>query len=110
MNKKILIIALSVIVVVAIFVTLGFRKTAGVIKPNKNHFTVHSLLNQARQLEIKGELLEAKSIYQKLVNEFTESPEVANWQKRVEDINIKLLKKMGGHFFNLETKEIFDLR
>ena len=91
MNKKILIIALSVIVVVAIFVTLGFRKTAGVIKPNKNHFTVHSLLNQARQLEIKGELLEAKSIYQKLVNEFTESPEVANWQKRVEDINIKLL-------------------
>ena len=91
MNKKILIIALSVIVVVAIFVTLGFRKTAGVIKPNKNHFTVHSLLSQARQLEIKGELLEAKSIYQKLVNEFTESPEVANWQKRVEDINIKLL-------------------
>jgi len=90
-NKKILIIALSVIVVVAIFVTLGFRKTAGAIKPNKNHFTAHSLLNQARQLEIKGELLEAKSIYQKLVNEFTESPEVANWQKRVEDINIKLL-------------------
>ena len=91
MNKKILIIAISVIVVVAIFVTLGFRKTAGGIKPNKNHFTVHSLLSQARQLEIKGELLEAKSIYQKLVNEFTESPEVANWQKRAEDINIKLL-------------------
>lgn len=30
-------------------------------------------------------------MYQKLVNDFPESPEVMNWQKKTEDLNIKLL-------------------
>jgi lipoprotein-anchoring transpeptidase ErfK/SrfK len=49
------------------------------------------LLTQARDLEAKGNLLEAKAIYQRLVSTFANSNEVMNWQKKIEDINIKLL-------------------
>ena len=91
MNKKFLIIILAVIVIVGVFVTLGIKKAVNVINLANNRPSAHNLLNQARQMEAKGDLLEAKSIYQKLVNDFTESPEVALWQKKAEDINIKLL-------------------
>ena len=91
MNKKLLIIIPVVIVIVGIFVLLGIKRSSSVIKLVNNRLPAHSLLNQARQFEAKGELLEAKSIYQKLVNDFTESPEVANWQKKAEDLNIQLL-------------------
>jgi len=90
-NKKLLIIIPVVIVIVGIFVLLGIKRSSSVIKLVNNRLPAHSLLNQARQFEAKGELLEAKSIYQKLVNDFTESPEVANWQKKAEDLNIQLL-------------------
>lgn len=91
MNKKTLIIILSVIVIAGIFVTLGIRKSFTLIKLANARPSAHNLLNQARQFEAKGELFEAKSVYQKLVNEFTESPDVAAWQNKVEEANIKLL-------------------
>jgi len=53
--------------------------------------SIHDLLIQARQFEGKGSLLEAKDLYQKLVNDFPESPEVAAWQRKAEETNIKLL-------------------
>jgi len=90
-NKKFLIIILAIIVIVGVFVTLGIKKAANVINLANNRPSARSLLNQARQLETKGDLLEAKSMYQKLVSDFAESPEVAVWQKKTEDINIKLL-------------------
>lgn len=36
-------------------------------------------------------LPEAKSFYQRLINEFPNSPEIMNWEKKVEEINLKLL-------------------
>lgn len=56
-----------------------------------NRSSARSLSGQARTLESKASLFEAKLLYQKLVNDFPESPEVMDWQKKVEDINIKLL-------------------
>lgn len=50
-----------------------------------------NLALQARQFETKGNLLNAKLLYQKLVTDFPESPLVADWQKKAEEINIKLL-------------------
>lgn len=46
---------------------------------------------QAAAAEAKGNLLEAKSLYQKLLSEFPGSKEVMDWQKKVEDLNIRLL-------------------
>lgn len=91
MNKRILVIAVSAIVVAAgIFVFLGIKKGGARISP-ANRSSMNSLLNQARGLEAKGSLLEAKESYQKLVSDFPGSSEVAGWQKKAEEINIKLL-------------------
>jgi lipoprotein-anchoring transpeptidase ErfK/SrfK len=90
-NKKFLIIILAITVIAGVSVILGIKKAVNVINLANNRPSVHKLLDQASQLEIKGDLLEAKSKYQKLVNDFAESPEVAAWQKKTEDINIKLL-------------------
>ncbi|MDP2044147.1 MAG: L,D-transpeptidase family protein [Candidatus Omnitrophota bacterium] len=104
MSKRILIAILIVIVTAVLFVFLGVKKTGNAVHPalsdrpvraSAQHpvkrVSARSLLNQARQFEAKGSELEAKDVYQKLVNDFPESPDVAGWQKKVEDINIKLL-------------------
>ena len=56
-----------------------------------SHSSARILSGQARMLEAKGNLLEAKLLYQKLVNDSPESSEVMDWQKKAEDLNIKLL-------------------
>lgn len=102
MSKRILIVILIIIVTAVLFIFLGVKKTGPVKIPTglygaggagvpANRMSSRSLLNQARQFEAKGSLLEEKSVYQKLVNDFPESPDVAVWQKKLEDINIKLL-------------------
>lgn len=75
-----------------IFLILNAKKIdiTGAIKKDRVN-SLSSLLNQAKDIEAKGNLLEAKSVYQKLINEFPNSSEVMNWQKRVESLNIKLL-------------------
>jgi len=92
-NKKILLLIMgSVIVVMVIFVILNIKKgtvTLPVKISDVNY--APGLLNQAKDLETKGNFLGAKDIYQKLINDFPNSAEVMNWQKKVEDINIKLL-------------------
>jgi len=90
-NKKILILSVLAVIVAAVFlVFLGIRNIGSKINP-VNRSSIHNLFNQARQSEAKGNLLEAKILYQKLVNNFPESSDVAGWQKKVEEINIKLL-------------------
>ena len=90
MNKKLLIIIIAVIAVGSIIVFLTGKKISKVVQ-SANHSSARFLSGQARILEDKGSLLEAKLLYQKLVNDFPESPEVVDWQKKTEDINIKLL-------------------
>jgi len=89
-NKKYLVIIITVTLITAVLVIFAGKKinsASGLAR----HSPARILLNQARQLESKGSLLEAKLLYQKLVNDFPESANVADWQKRSEDINIKLL-------------------
>ncbi|MDP3042407.1 MAG: L,D-transpeptidase family protein [Candidatus Omnitrophota bacterium] len=90
MNKKLLIIIIAVLAIAGIFVIFRSKKIDNKVQSAKPS-SRHSLSNQARQLEVKGLLQEAKLLYQKLVNDFPESPEVMNWQKKTEDLNIKLL-------------------
>jgi len=52
---------------------------------------VANLLAQAKGLEAGGNLLAAQAVYQKLISDFANSSEVMNWQRKVEEINIKLL-------------------
>jgi lipoprotein-anchoring transpeptidase ErfK/SrfK len=53
--------------------------------------SISSLVAQAKDFEVKGNLTAAKSIYQRLINEFPNSNDVMNWQKKAEEINIRML-------------------
>jgi lipoprotein-anchoring transpeptidase ErfK/SrfK len=58
---------------------------------NKRHGSAAGLLAQAKLLEQAGNLQEAQGLYQRLVSEFPGSPEVSNWQKKSEELNIRLI-------------------
>ncbi|OGX41318.1 MAG: hypothetical protein A2984_00160 [Omnitrophica WOR_2 bacterium RIFCSPLOWO2_01_FULL_41_12] len=91
-RRLILLIAGMVLIVGMVFLFIA-KKRAGVYlskKPN-NTASLPLLLTQAKEAEAKASLLEAKATYQKLISEFPGSAEILNWQKKSEDLNIKLL-------------------
>ena len=89
--KKILIsVIIAVLAIGVMFVFLSSKRSNKMMQVSGN-LSARSLSAQAHKLESKGSLLEAKLLYQKLVNDFPGSQEVTDWQKRTEDINIKLL-------------------
>jgi LysM repeat protein len=90
LKKRILVSIIAVIAVGSIVLLLSSKKINKVVRIT-SHSSARSLSGQAHKLEAGGSLLEAKVLYQKLVNDFPESPEVGEWQKKSEDINIKLL-------------------
>ncbi len=97
MNKRILIITGIIFVILVAFISFNIiRKSASVSQEKKSNplFSFSSpsaLYKEARDLENKQKFFEAKSLYQKLVTEHSNSPEVMNWQKKLEELNIKLL-------------------
>ena len=98
MNKRILIIAGVIFVILVVFVLFGVsRRSLSVThgSPDLKGFVSYSppsaLYKEAKEMENKQNFYEAKLLYQKLVTEFPNSAEVMNWQKKQEELNIKLL-------------------
>jgi lipoprotein-anchoring transpeptidase ErfK/SrfK len=92
-NKRLLLVF-----AVFIVLTLGVLLIMNVNKGKASRFSgqpslssASALINTAKDLETKGDLLGAKNIYQKLVNDFSGSSQIADWQKKLEGINIRLL-------------------
>lgn len=92
MKKRWWVVISVAIIALAALLVLGIRKGKSLL-PGRLTSAVSSsrLLAQAKELEAKGMLLDAKAAYQRLISEFSNSAEVVNWQKKVEGINIKLL-------------------
>ncbi len=95
MNKKVWIIIPVVIILSIVFFALktkimGLRTSVVGSKPG-SAFTMPGLLSQAKEFQAKGDLVNTKTQYQKLIAEFPNSVDVMNWQKIVEEANIKLL-------------------
>lgn len=90
MNKKIIAVVLIILLVLSLSIIF-----AKVIKncplSQIKSGSASSLLAQAKALEAKGEIYQAKLAYQKLINNFSDSNEIMNWQKKIENLNIKLL-------------------
>ena len=89
------IVAAVILAMLIVFMFLQVRGRAkgnapSVIKKD-NLSSASALLNQAKECETKGDLLGAKTIYLRLISEFPNSGEIINWQRRLEDINIKVL-------------------
>jgi len=80
-----------VIILIVFILLIAFAVTkinlVGYIRGAK----ITPLSDKAMDFLSKGDLSSAKSVYQQLINEFPNSPEVINWQKKIEEINIKLL-------------------
>jgi lipoprotein-anchoring transpeptidase ErfK/SrfK len=49
------------------------------------------LLQQGQEMETAGDLRAAKAAYQKLVADYPNNKEVAQWQQKVEQLNMKIL-------------------
>ncbi|MCX5709421.1 MAG: L,D-transpeptidase family protein [Candidatus Omnitrophica bacterium] len=92
MNKKILIIvAVCAAVLLGLFVFLKCGRGLCPLTKGKSGVSLSGMLNQARDLQNKGDLLGSRDAYVKLLNEFTNSNDALNWQRKVEELNIKLL-------------------
>ena len=93
MNKKVLIIAgiISIMLIAGIVLAVQGRRGGSDAGQREEALSAQVLVNQAKDLQARGDLSGAKAVYQKLVNDFSNSGEVMNWQQRIEAINIRLL-------------------
>ena len=91
MDKKKLIIIAGIFILVVIIMVFNTKKIKAPLSQGFASSGSSSLISQAKELEKNNELLNAKTMYIKLVNEFPSSGEIMNWQKKIENLNIKLL-------------------
>lgn len=98
MNRRLFLIGLVILLAGTILILLtNVKRGSGPASEPKNNKSVSlsNLLALVKESEAKGDFLQAKSIYQELISGFSNSSEVMNWQKSIEDINIKLLFSPG---------------
>jgi lipoprotein-anchoring transpeptidase ErfK/SrfK len=92
-NKKIFLLAAVILIAVALILSLFFARKSGISVnvPKINLGSSSKLINQAKALEAKGMLLDAKNCYQKAISDFPDAREVMDWQKKSDELNIKLI-------------------
>ena len=96
MNKKLLFTGAALIllsVIIAVSIKINKKDKAPQAASAGNYGSAASLSSLAKELETRGELVEARSAYQKLLNEIPNAGlnDIMSWQKKVEDLNMKLL-------------------
>lgn len=93
MKNRIFVIGGVIFVLIVIFISLGIKKIRRPPEAEKGAslFSQSTLLAQAKESEAAGQLMAARGAYQELINNFPGSPEVMGWQKKTEDLSIKLL-------------------
>jgi len=85
--KITLILSLVLISVLILSLFIGLAHKGSISKRK----SLQGLLSQAKIQEEELNLLAAKSTYQKLITDFPNNPEVSNWQKKLEEINLKII-------------------
>lgn len=92
MNRRLLTGIIIILIILIGFVVLVINKSKLPLQEKGNSVSsIAGLSAKAAGLFGKGEFLQAKPIYQQLINEFPSSAELMNWQKKIEEINMKLL-------------------
>ena len=85
-------IILMILALAAAAFIFMLKKQGLPLKIKKGGITsVSGMLNQAKEAQASSDFAAAKTAYQKLLNEFSNSAEVSSWQKKIDDLNIKLL-------------------
>jgi lipoprotein-anchoring transpeptidase ErfK/SrfK len=91
--KKKLLLVVALVFLIGVFTAIALKIKSSNFSLSKatKRVSLTSLYNQAKELETQGNLPEAKSLYQQLITNSPNSAEVANWEKKCEELNIKLL-------------------
>jgi lipoprotein-anchoring transpeptidase ErfK/SrfK len=90
MAKKIIFLVLSIVSLIILFTLLSRNKSNSFKNLSKSP-SISAVLIKAKEAQAKGDFLEAKQEYQKLISDFPNSQEVMNWIRKVEEFNIKIL-------------------
>lgn len=92
MNRRIMMLLSVIVVIIAVAAVWMLQKNSGPGKIVKIVSGAQATsLAQAQEYESKGDLVNARAAYQKMINEFPSAVEIINWQKKVEDLNIRIL-------------------
>ena len=93
MNRRILLITASAaaVLLIGIAVFQLQERFGKVSSASEGAASLSAMLREAESLEAGDKFVEAKELYQQLVSEFSNSPDVMKWQKRAEEINMELL-------------------
>ncbi len=92
MNKKLIIAAIAAVsLAFAVVVFVVARKVAISSRAETKTENLRSVLSQAQDLESQGKPVEAKAVYQRLIAEYNNSADVMSWQKKMEEINMRVL-------------------
>lgn len=92
MSKKILLAVGAVFLVLILILALALKKSKNYPAGQSSGApSAQALLNEVKTLQAKGDLPGLKDAYQKLVNDFPNSGDVMSWQKKIDELNIKLL-------------------
>ncbi|MFH1398240.1 MAG: L,D-transpeptidase family protein [Candidatus Omnitrophota bacterium] len=92
--KKILLIIIPLIIILAILIFMNTPKPPVFqLKKNENAIISSSsgFFARVKDAQTKGSLQDARQAYQKLISDLPNSKDVLDWQKKVEELNIKLL-------------------
>lgn len=91
-NRIIIGIAVFLALIAAIFLFNMKKNTgsAGGAQQSAN-VSLQELLNKAKDSENKGDIEQTKNAYQELINNFPSSNEMTIWQKKTEDLNMKIM-------------------
>ena len=92
MKKYLPVIIISAVVAVLIFLVAVnmHAKQSGKSQPS-DKASISAVLAQAQGLEKKGDIQEAAAAYQSLIADYPSSQDVVSWQKKADDLNIRLL-------------------
>lgn len=92
MNRNRLIIVIISVSIVSILSALIIFSHNPVIVDNKAQAQpLAALLEEAQDLERKGDLIGLKAVYQKLINDFPNHKDIIRWQKNLDELNLKII-------------------
>ena len=92
MKKKLLIVAGVVVFLLILKFVSTPRSSTSAAKKNRGSSTEAAVLYQkAMELQEKNDLLEAKTIYDQIMNEHFDFDQIEDVQKNLEDLNMKII-------------------
>lgn len=91
MNRRLMAVVVVIFIAAAIGIVLSLQRSNRAGNVAAGGGAVPGLLAEAKNLEAQGNYLASSNIYKRLIGEFPNSREVLDWQKRLENMNVKLL-------------------